>query len=105
VESKIGIVDRPLRKPSLQQILRVVKEVTGVEEDDILSRGRGKEVIFARGVLIGVWREFGYRLVNLQPVLRRDLSVLSRMSKISDTREGQRAISRVHEILNAHMQA
>ncbi len=107
VENKISKADRPMRKPSLQQILRAVKEVTGVEESNILSRGRGKEVIFARGVLIGVWKEFGYRLVNLQPVLRRDLSVISRMLKFSDNREGQgqRAIGRVREILNARMQA
>ena len=105
VESKIGKVDRPLRKPSLQQILRAVKEVTDIVDDDILSRGRSKEVMFARGVLVGVWREIGYRLVDLQPVLRRDLSVLSRMSKISDNREGRQAIERVYEILNARTQA
>jgi REP-associated tyrosine transposase len=105
IESKIGKVDRPLRKPSLRQILRAVKEETGTLEDDILSRRRSKEIMFARGVLVGVWREFGYRLVDLQPVLRRDLSVLSRMSKISDNREGRGAIERVHEMLNACMQA
>jgi hypothetical protein len=105
VESKIDKVDRPLRRLSVQQILRALKEVTGIVEDDILSRVRSKEVIFARGVLVGVWREFGYRLVDLQPVLRRDLSVLSRMSKISENREGRRAIERVYEMLNARMQA
>ncbi len=108
VESKIGKIDRPLRKPSLQQILSAVKEVTGIVEDNILSRRRGKEVMFARGVLVGVWREFGYRLMDLQPILKRDLSVLSRMSKISDNpdnREGRRAKGQVCEMLNARMQA
>jgi REP element-mobilizing transposase RayT len=105
VESKIGKLDRPLRKPSLQQILRAVKEVTDIVDDDILSRGRSKEVIFARGVLVGVWREFGYRLVDLQLVLKRDLSVLSRISKNADNREGRRAIEQVYEIVNARMQA
>ncbi len=107
VESKIGKIDRPLRKPSLQQILSAVKEVTGIVEDNILSRKRGKEVMFARGVLVGVWREFGYRLMDLQPVLKRDLSVLSRMSKISDNpdnREGRRAKGQVCEMLNARTQ-
>jgi REP element-mobilizing transposase RayT len=108
VESKIGKIDRPLRKPSLQQILSAVKEVTGIVEDNILSRRRGKEVMFARGVLVGVWREFGYRLMDLQPILKRDLSVLSRMSKISDNpdnREGRRAKGQVCEMLNARMRA
>jgi len=108
VESKIGKIDRPLRKPSLQQILSAVKEVTGIVEDNILSRRRGKEVMFARGVLVGVWREFGYRLMDLQPILKRDVSVLSRMSRIldnPDNREGRRAKRLVCEILNARMQA
>ena len=105
VESKMSRVDRPLKKPSLQQILKVVKEVTGIAEDDILSRQRNKEVMFARGVLVGVWREFGYRLVDLQPSLRRDLSVLSRLSKITNNSEGLRTIGRAYEMLNARMQA
>jgi REP element-mobilizing transposase RayT len=105
VESKIVKVNQPLRKPSLQQILKVVKDVTGIVEDDILSRRRGKEVLFARGVLVGVWREFGYRLMDLQPILKRDPSVLSRMSKILDSREGRRTKGRVLEMLNAYMQA
>jgi putative transposase len=104
VETKMRRVDRPLRKPSLQQILRMVKEVTGIIEDDILSRGRNKEAVFARGVLVGVWRELGYRLVDLQPILKRDLSVLSRLSRISDDSKGQQLIGRVCEAINARMQ-
>jgi REP element-mobilizing transposase RayT len=105
VESKIGRMDRPIRKPSLQQILKVVKEVTGIAEDDIISRKRNKEVMFARGILVGVWREFKYRLADLQSFLKRDLSVLSRLSKISDDSKGRQTIGRVCEALNARMQA
>lgn len=105
VENKIGRMDRPLRKPSLEQILRALKEVTGIVEGDILSRGRRKEVMFARGVLVGVWREFGYRLVDLQPSLGRDLSVMSRLSKNTDNSEGRRTIGLVLKMLNACMQA
>jgi len=105
VENKIGRMDRPLRKPSLEQILRALKEVTGIVEGDILSRGRRKEVMLARGVLVGVWREFGYRLVDLQPSLGRDLSVMSRLSKNTDNSEGRRTIGLVLKMLNACMQA
>jgi hypothetical protein len=105
VENNISRMDPPLRRPSLQQILKVVREVTGIAEDDILSRRRDKEVMFARGVLVGVWRELGYRLVDLQPVLKRDLSVLSRLSRISDDSEGRQTIGRACESLNTCMQA
>jgi REP element-mobilizing transposase RayT len=105
VETEIGRMDRPIRKPTLHQILKAVKEVTGVAEDDIYSRKRSKEVIFARGVLVGAWREFRYRLSDLQSILKRDLSVLSRLSRISDDSEGRQSIERVCECLNARMQA
>jgi REP element-mobilizing transposase RayT len=105
VESKVGKMDQPIRKPSLQQILRVVKDVTGIAEDELFSRRRNKQVIFARGVLVGVWREFKYRLADLQSILRRDLSVLSRLSRISDDDKCRQTIGRVCEALNAGLQA
>ena len=105
VESKVGKMDQPIRKPSLQQILSVVKDVTGIAEDELFSRRRNKQVIFARGVLVGVWREFKYRLADLQAILRRDLSVLSRLSRISDDNECRQTIGRVCEVLNAGLQA
>jgi REP element-mobilizing transposase RayT len=105
VETEIGRMDRAIRKPSLHQILKAVKEVTGIAEDDIFSRKRSKEVIFARGILVGAWREFRYRLADLQSILKRDLSVLSRLSRISDNSIGRHAIERVCEGLNARMQA
>ena len=105
VESKVGKMDQPIRKPSLQQILSVVKDVTGIAEDELFSRRRNKQVIFARGVLVGVWREFKYRLADLQSILRRDLSVLSRLSRISDDDKCRQTIGRVCEALNAGLQA
>jgi REP-associated tyrosine transposase len=105
VETEIGRMDRPIRKPSLHQILKAVKEVTGIAEEDIYSRKRSKEVVFARGILVGAWREFRYRLADLQSLLKRDLSVLSRLSRISDDSKGRQSIERVCECLNARMQA
>jgi hypothetical protein len=105
VEKRLGRRDRILRKPSLKEILRVLEEVTGVGEDGIGSRGRAKEVILARSVLVGVWRDFGYKLAELQPKIRRDLSVLSRLAKVSDSADGRKLKNVVCRILNARLQA
>jgi putative transposase len=105
VERRLGRGDRILRKPSLNEILRALEEVTGVDVDEIGSRGRGKEIVLARAVLVGVWREFGYKLVELQPKLRRDLSVLSILAKISDSPDGRKLKDLVSKVLNAHLQA
>jgi len=71
-------------KPSFQEVLQAAKEVTGNPGEAIVSRGRRKEVMMARGVLIGVWRALGYRLMDWQRWFRRGLSVLSRWSRIPD---------------------
>ena len=105
VESQVNRAGRPVRKRPIAEVLKAIQEVTGVREEEVLSRGRGEEVLFARGVLVGVWREMGCRLVDLQPRLRRDLSVLSRMSKTAESAKGRRAMGRVFEVLNARMQA
>jgi putative transposase len=105
VGRRLGRRDRILRKPSFNEILLVLEEVTGVGEERIGSRGRGKEIILARAVLVGVWRDFGYKLVELQPMFRRDLSVLSRLAKISESPEGRKLKNLVCEMLNARLQA
>jgi len=105
VERRLGEKDKPLRKPSLKEILKAIQESTGVTQKEILSRGRKEQVKLARGVLVGVWRECGYRLVDLQHELRRDLSVLSRLSKIAESGEGRNIREEVCQKLNARKQA
>ena len=100
VERKRKRVDRLLRKRSLLEVLRAVKEARAVAEEDILSRGRSKVALFTRGILLWVWREMGCRLVDLQPCLSGDLSVLSRMSKIAENGEGWQAMGQVSEMLS-----
>ena len=105
VGKKVINVGKPLKKPSLQEILRAVREVTGLSEEEMGSRGRSREVKLARGVLARVWREFGNRLGDLQPRIKRDLSVLSRLSRISDQGDGKRVVAEVLKKLNARLQA
>ncbi len=104
VEKKLGKRERPFRKASLAEILRAVKEVTGVREEDIVARKREEEILFARGLVVAVWREMGHRLVDLQPWLNRDLSVLSRLPRMVDSVDGRTAKARVCERLNAYTQ-
>jgi len=105
VEKKVIRVGTSLKRPSLQEVLKAVSEVTGISEEDMESRRRGREVILARGVLASAWREFGNRLGDLQPKIKRDLSVLSRLSRISNQGEGKRMVGEVLKKLNARMQA
>jgi len=104
VEKRTESLGKPLRRPSLQEILKAVKEVTGIAEEEMVSRGRSRELMSARGILVGVWRAFGYRLVDLQPSLRRDVSVLSRWSRISEHLDGRKAMEQVLKIINARLQ-
>jgi len=69
------------------------------------NRSRREEVVFARGLLVGIWREIGHKMVSLQPVLRRDLSMLSKLSKVAESAQGQRAMKRLLEKINARIQA
>jgi putative transposase len=101
VGRKMGKLEKPLRKPSFQEILKAVEKATGVSAQEILSRARKKEVLTARELLVGACKEYGYRLVDLQPRLRRDLSVLSRLAKVSERPDAEKGRRRMAEILNA----
>jgi hypothetical protein len=61
--------------------------------------------MFAKYIMVGSCRELGYRLIDLQSELRRDLSVLSRWASASESKEGQRAVRMVLQTLNARLQA
>lgn len=105
VEKAVETLRRPLKQPSLKKILSAVSKVTGVPQEEIISRSRKDSVMFARYTLVGVCREVGYRLVDLLPELRRDLSVLSRWAKVSESKEGRNTVQQVLKYLNACLQA
>jgi REP element-mobilizing transposase RayT len=104
VQRKVSTREKSLKRPSLAGILRAIEEVTGVKGEDIVARKRDGRILFARGLLVAVCREVGHRLVDLQPLLNRDLSVLSRLPRIVDSVDGRMAKARVYEKLNAHSQ-
>ncbi len=95
VREKIEEENRPHRKPSLKEVFLAVKEVTGVTESNIISRSRDREAMVARWIFAGVCRRMGYRLKELQPLLQRDISVLSRWSKLSENNGYQESVKEV----------
>jgi len=105
IGARIDRAERPLRKPSLQEIAKAVEKVTGVTWEEITSRSRAVAAVYARGVMVGVWRELGHRMVDLQPKLRRDLSVLSRLSRLTESQDGRKTMRRILRELNAFTQA
>jgi len=101
VQKRVDDTDRPIRKPSLQAILKAIEEVTGVHHDEMFSRRRTGDAVFARGLLVSVWREVGYKMVSLKPVMKRDVSMLSRLSNVAYSDKGRKAIKTVLKILDA----
>ncbi|MEW6600527.1 MAG: transposase [Nitrospirota bacterium] len=84
VAVEVENLDRRVKKPSLAKVISIVTDRTGVSREEIISRVRGEAVRKTRCILVGACRELGYRLVDLQSELKRDLSVLSRWSKESE---------------------
>ncbi|RJQ51369.1 MAG: transposase [Nitrospiraceae bacterium] len=101
VAEEVDNLDKRVRKPPLKEVFAAVLEETGVSQEEIKSRGRGNAVKSARVIFAGACRESGYRLVELQSELKRDLSVLSRWSKTSENREEGKIVQRVIRKLNA----
>jgi len=50
---------------------------------------------------VEVAKRAGYSLTELQPVIGRDISVLSRMSATAETDEGQQITAKVIALLDA----
>jgi hypothetical protein len=58
----------------------------------------------ARGIFVSLARETGYTLTDLQRILKRDVSVLSRLATIGETAEGEKLLRRVRKRLTAEQQ-
>ena len=92
VEKAINRTEKPLKKPSVDAIFRAVEKTTGVDRKEIISRGRRLEAVFARGLLVSAWRDVGLKTKDLQPILKRDLSTLSKSARVAESKEGQKAM-------------
>jgi hypothetical protein len=103
IEKIESVIERQLislKKPSFKKILSTVSRTLGVTSEQILSRTRNKRTVFARHVLTAICREAGYSLVELNPLLKRDVSVLSRWSMVSEDEKGSRVINKIMKQLS-----
>jgi len=106
IERSVEILHKPFNRPALKKILLSVSKVTGVAQDEIMSRSRNGRVMQARHVLVGACREVGYKLVDLQSqLIKRELSVLSRWCSASENKDKYRLVQQVFKQLNARLQA
>ncbi|MBF0506667.1 MAG: transposase [Nitrospirae bacterium] len=105
VGEKLAEPEKHRRKPSFQRVFKVVEEMTGISREAIISRSRKSEVVFARGLLVSVCREVGYKLVDLTDVLKRESSSVSKLARMSDSDKGRNAVNQSVKLLNSRIQA
>jgi REP element-mobilizing transposase RayT len=97
VEKKLSRGERPIKKLLIKVLLSVVKEVTGIGLTEMTSRKRGDGLRIARSVLVAIARQMGFTMTELQGLMMRDISVLSRLSNYADSAECQKVFQRIKE--------
>lgn len=101
VQKRVETMERKAKKVPIGSLAVAIQEETGIGMQDMVSRRRGDELRRARGILVSLAREIGYTLTDLQGILKRDISVLSRLATIGETAEGEKLLRRVRKRLNA----
>lgn len=97
--------EKPLSKITINEIVQAVEEVTGLGLSEMNSPKRNQDLRIARGVLVAIARRAGYSLKDLQSVIGRDISVLTRISVNAETDKGQQILKKVIASLNAYLKA
>jgi REP-associated tyrosine transposase len=105
VQKRMDGIERKTTKLPIEALVQAVEKETGVDLLDLVSRRRGEGLRRARGILVLLAKEIGYTLTELQRILKRDVSVLSRLAAISETTEGQKLLRKIRKGLNAQQQA
>ncbi|MFA5847043.1 MAG: transposase [Thermodesulfovibrionales bacterium] len=90
-----------LRKPSIELLFKEVEKLTGVNREQMIVRNRNARACFARGLLIGAWRESGGKIAQLKTILKRDISTLSKSSRAIDSSEGRESMKRLCSLIQA----
>jgi hypothetical protein len=66
------------------QIVLAIEKETGIGLQEMASLKRGERLRMARGILTLLTREIGYNMKELQGILKRDVSVVSRLASIGE---------------------
>jgi REP element-mobilizing transposase RayT len=105
VEKRVERLEKRAKKMPIRNLILAVERETGVDLLEMVSRKRGERLRMARGILVSLAKEIGYNIMDLQGILKRDISVLSRLASVSGTTGGEKTLRRVRERLNAQPQA
>jgi REP element-mobilizing transposase RayT len=105
VEKRVERLEKRARKMPIMNLILAVEQETGIDLLGMVSRKRGERLRMARGILVLLAKEIGYNMMELQGILKRDISVLSRLASIGGTTIGEKTLQRVRERLNAQSQA
>ena len=101
VEKRTENVEKRAKKISIRDLVQAIEEEIGVGLPELISRRRDERLRTARGILVALAKETGYKMVELGRILKRDISVLSRLANIGETREGAKILQKVRIRLNA----
>ena len=101
VAKRVERIEKRAKKIPIKDLVLAIEKETGIGLLEMVSRKRGERLRTARGILVSLAKEIGYNMVELQGILKRDISVLSRLASIGETREGEKTLRRVKESLNA----
>ncbi len=99
VKRRMEHCERPLRNLSLDRLLKILEKITGIDQAGIVSRRRSMELRVARSVLVAIAREMGYTMVELTGLLRRDISVLSKLSNNAAKEECEDLLGKVKGLI------
>jgi REP element-mobilizing transposase RayT len=105
IQEMVEEPQRPVKKPKLQDIVAAVTAVTGLPGKNLASTSRQRDIVLARGVMIGIMRQSGYRLRDIAEVFNREISSLSKAARMVESEEGTALAENVMKRLNTHLQA
>ena len=101
VQKRVDGMERRATKLPISDLALAIEKETGLGLSDLISRRRGEGLRSARGILVALAKEIGYTLTDLQRILKRDVSGLSRMATIGEMAEGGKLLRRVRKGLIA----
>jgi len=101
VKRRVDSLEKRGKKISIEELVRAIEKETGVGLLEMVSRKRSERLRTARGTLVSLAKEIGYNMAELQVILKRDISGLSRLASIGETRTGGKPLQKVRDRLNA----
>ncbi len=108
IEKIVARTDRThlkFKKLPIQELVSAIEKATGIGLGDMASRRRDERVRLTREVFVTLAKESGYSGVELQEILKRDGSVISRMANTGEKDERNKILEEVKGVLYAQSQA